>query len=220
MSFPSTLAGRVWLVLSILYAAFFCWYTSFGGPLSEEEIDHYRGIVGEIARLQDDPARVEVWMHFMETDTGDDFAMINVIDMRETPLQVPGVEPGETSDEVVAKYTAPFLGRALLSAAHPVMLGFAASPAIDLWGIEDARHWDQGGLVRYRSRRDLLEHLEWIRAEGGDGIHAFKIAAMEKTIAYPLDPWYQLGDPRFVFGLVFGVIGLSVQAFSKRDATG
>jgi len=219
MFFPSTHSGRVWLVLSLLYMAFFCWYTSFGGPLSEEEIAHYRGVIEEIARLQEDPARVDVWMHFMQADTGDDFVMINVIDMRETPLQVPGVEPGETSDEVVAKYTAPFLGRALLSAAHPVMLGFAAAPAIDLWGLEGARDWDQGGLVRYRSRRDLLKQLESIRAEGGDGIHAFKIAAMEKTIAYPLDPWYQLGDPRFVFGLVFAVIGLSVQAFSARGAT-
>ena len=74
--------------------------------------------------------------------------------------------------------------------------------------------------MRYRSRRDLLKQAEAIREEGGDGIHAFKIAAIEKTIAYPLDPWYQLGDPRFVFGLVFAVIGLSVQAFSERGATG
>ena len=177
-------------------------------------------MIEEIARLQGDPARVDVWMHFMETDTGDDFVMINVIDMRETPLRVPGVEPGETSDEVVAKYTAPFLGQAFLSAAHPVMLGFAPAPAIDLWGLEGARNWDQGGLVRYRSRRDVLEQVESIRAEGGDGIHAFKIAAMEKTIAFPLDPRYQLGDPRFVFALVFAVIGLSVQAFSARDAKG
>ena len=50
-----------------------------------------------------------------------------------------------------------------------------------------------------------------------DAFYAFKIAAIEKTIAYPLDPWFHLGDPRLVFALVFAVIGLSVQAFSRRD---
>ena len=31
----------IWLVLVAIYAAFFSWYTSFGGPLDEEEIAHY-----------------------------------------------------------------------------------------------------------------------------------------------------------------------------------
>ncbi len=217
MSFLRTLRGRVWLVLVLLYMAFFSWYTSFGGPLTEEEITYYREVVEQVT--EGDPARMAVWEHFMRTDTGDDFAMLNAIDMRDTPQQVEGVEPGETSQEVLAKYTAPFLGRAVLSAAHPVMLGQAAAPAIDIWGIEGANDWDQGGLVRYRSRRDLLEQAESIRDEmAGSNIHDFKIAAMEKTIAYPLDPWFQLGDPRFVFALVFAVIGLAVQAFSRRGA--
>jgi len=42
-------------------------------------------------------------------------------------------------------------------------------------------------------------------------IHDYKIAAMEKTIAFPVDPWFQLGDPRLLLALVFLVIGLSVQ---------
>lgn len=218
MSLPTSLAGRVSLALLLLYVAFFCWYTSFGGPLSEEEIAHYRGVIEQVAEAQDDPGRIAVWAHFMETDTGDDFVMFNAIDMRDTPLQIPGVEPGETSDEVVAKYTAPFLGRAFLSAAHPVLIGWAAAPPIDMWGIEGAEHWDQGGLVRYRSRRDLLEQVATIREDGGDGIHAFKIAAIEKTIAYPLDPWFHMGDPRIVLALIFAVIGLSVQVSARQSS--
>jgi hypothetical protein len=65
-----------------------------------------------------------------------------------------------------------------------------------------------GGLVRYRSRRDLVEMA--LAALDSD-IHRYKIAAMEKTIAFPLDPWFQLGDPRLVLALVFAVIGLSGQ---------
>ena len=32
----------MWLVLTVIYAAFFSWYTSFDGPLTEKEIQHYK----------------------------------------------------------------------------------------------------------------------------------------------------------------------------------
>ena len=212
MSLPGNLATRVRLVLFLVYIAFFYWYTSFGGPLTSEEITHYRGVVEKMS--DGDPERIAVWLHFMQTDTGDDFGMISVVDMRETPTQTEGVEPGESSDEVLAKYTEPFFGRVVRSAAHPVLVGSAAAPAIDIWGIEGASDWKQGVVVRWRSRRDILKFMETMGDEAGDNstIHDFKIAAIEKTIAYPLDPWFHLGDPRLLIALVFAVIGLSVQA--------
>ncbi len=194
--------SRVWTVVALVYAVFFGWYTSFGGPLSQEEIEGYLTVLAEAGA---DPERLAVWKQFMETDTGDDFAMLNAIEMRETPLPVEGAEPGESSQQVLARYTQPFLGRALLSAAHPVMLGQAAAPALDLWGIKGAESWSTGALVRYRSRRDLMEQAVYA---GGLDIHDFKIAAMSKTIAFPLDPWFQLGDPRLVLALGLAVLGL------------
>ena len=206
--------ARVWLVLALLYALFFSWYTSFGGPLSQAEIAHFSQVLEDVASP---PERMRTWVAFMESDTGDDFAMLNAIHFRDTPTRVPGVEPGDTSQDVMAKYALPFLGKALLKAAHPVMLGTAAAAPMDIWGIDGADEWSQGGLVRYRSRRDLMEHVEALRdsmreqADSPIHIHDFKIAAIEKTIAYPLDPWYQLGDPRFVLALLFVIVGLSAQ---------
>ena len=216
MSLPGNLAARVWLVLFLLYVAFFSWYTSFAGPLTSEEIAHYRGVVEEIS--EGNPERIAVWQHFMQTDTGDDWGMISVVDLNETPTIIEGVEPGESSEEVLAKYTEPFFGRVVRSAAHPVLVGSAAAPAIDIWGIEGASDWSQGVVVRWRSRRDFLEFAEALLEVSGDStIHDFKIAAIEKTIAYPLDPWFHLGDPRLVFALVFAVIGLTAQVSSRRD---
>ena len=198
--------GRVrwlWLALVVLYAAFTAWYTSWSGPLTPEEVDSH------LARLVEKGAkgeRLALWRHFLETDTGDDFAMLNAIDLRDTPLAVEGVPPGESAQQMLDRYTGPFLGKALARASHPVMIGTAASPALDLWGIEGAERWTTGGLVRYRSRRDVIEMA--IAALDSD-IHRYKIAAMEKTIAFPLDPWFQLGDPRLVLALVFAVIGLA-----------
>jgi hypothetical protein len=47
------------------------------------------------------------------------------------------------------------------------------------------------------------------------GSHEFKVAAMRKTIAFPIDPWFQLGDPRVVLALLLGLIGC---ALSWREA--
>ena len=201
----------IWLILVGLYAAFFGWYTSFGGPLSDEEIDNY------IARLESSepappPERIARLRRFMEEDTGDDFVMVNVIDIYETPLQIDGVEPGETSEEVLAKYMDYMLPELLSRASHPVLYGEAANTAMDLMNAEGMERWTRGAGMRYRSRRDLLEIAG--NSEFADS-HEFKVAAMRKTIAFPIDPWFQLGDPRIVLALLLGLIGC---ALSWREA--
>lgn len=205
--------SRSWIVLGVLYGLFFCWYTSFEGPLTEEEIVHFSSVIENSPGGQD---RLERWQGFMQSDTGDDFAVWNAIDLFDTPKSVAGAGSGETSQQLLDRYSSPFMGKALIRAGHPVMLGFSAGKAIDLWGLEGADNWDQGALVRYRSRRDLLEMFEEI-AEDESGIHAFKVAAIEKTIAFPLDPWFQLGDPRLVFAMLFLIIALLLQLRCNRQ---
>lgn len=211
-------SARVWLVLALLYALFFGWYTSFEGPLTEDEITHYREALRPL--LDADPDSRAAWLRFMETDTGDDFAMLNAIELRETPLSGPGIDPGDDSEEVLARYTRPFMASALLDAAHPLFFGSAAAPALDLWGIEGAAHWSAGGLVRYRSRRDLLEQAVRISQREGPPIHEFKVAAMAKTIAYPIDPFFHVGDPRLLLALLLLVAGLSAQLVLGSAAAG
>jgi len=201
----------IWLVLFGLYAAFFSWYTSFEGPLTDEEIAYFMARI-ESREPAPTPKRVAQLREFMEEDTGDDFVMINVIDMYETPLQVEGVEPGETSDEVLAKYMEYMTPALLRRASHPVLYGGAASSAMDLMNAEGMEAWSTGAGMRYRSRRDMLE-ISFDPAFAGS--HEFKVAAMRKTIAFPIDPWIQLGDPRLVFGLLFALTGCGL---SWREA--
>ena len=205
--------SRSWIVLGVFYGLFFCWYTSCEGPLTEEEIVHFSSVIENSPGGQD---RLERWQGFMQSDTGDDFAVWNAIDLFDTPKPVAGAGSAETSQQLLDRYSSPFMGKALMRAGHPVMLGFSAGKAIDLWGLEGADNWDQGALVRYRSRRDLLEMFEEI-AEDESSIHAFKVAAIEKTIAFPLDPWFQLGDPRLVFAMLFLIIALLLQLRCNRQ---
>ena len=192
----------VWGTLAVLWGVFFSWYTSFGGPLTAEEIARYLHRVEAGDRSSEEVAAIR---SFLENDTGDDFVMVNVIEMHERPTQVPGVSPTDTSGDVLNKYMA-FMWPALLRrACHPVITGSAAAPALDVWGIDGAEQWSSATFMRYRSRRDMLE----IAANPDfQGPHEFKMAAMAKTIAFPADPWMSAGDPRFILALIFSIFGL------------
>ena len=194
----------LWSTLVIIYGAFFGWYTSFEGPLTEEEIAEYIELFEQNEVSGSD---LEVIRRFMEQDTGDDFAMVNVIHFYDRPLQGEGVEPGETSSQVLDKYMQ-YMYPALFSrASHPVYFGSAASPALDIMNAEGMDTWSSGALMRYRSRRDMLEIST---NPSFAGSHEYKVAAMAKTIAFPVDPWIQLGDPRLVFALLLSLIGALV----------
>jgi len=109
----------VWLVIGLIYAAFFSWYTSFGGPLTDEEITHYLGKFEQRSPAPP-PEALDMLRQFLEEDTGDDFVMVNVIDMYDTPLQIEGVEIGESSDDVLGKY---------MAYMYPALFSLPATPS-------------------------------------------------------------------------------------------
>jgi hypothetical protein len=204
-------ATLVSLALVALYAAFLLWYTSLRGPLDAGEVDRYLQLFAQRGAGAEEQQRIR---RFLETDTGDDFVMVNVIELREPPSQVEGVAPGETASQVLGRYMEYMWPALLRRACHPVVLGRAAAPALDLWNLENGRDWSQAGLMRYRSRRDLAEIAT---NPAFSGRHEFKLAAMLKTAAFPIDPWYQLGDPRLVLGLAVAVLVLAIQLVSARS---
>jgi hypothetical protein len=207
----------VWLICGILYVAFFSWYTSFGGPLTDEEIEAYMTKLAE-RTPRPSPERLASLRRFMENDTGDDFVMLNVIDMYETPLQIEGVGPSESSGEVMARYMAYMWPALLARASHPVMTGSAAHTVMDIMNAPGMESWTSGSLMRYRSRRDMLDITT--NPEFG-GSHDFKVASLAKTIAFPLDPWFQFGDLRLLAALFLGLIGCALSWwFAKVPAKG
>lgn len=69
--------------------------------------------------------------------------------------------------------------------------------------------------MRYRSRRDFMDFVTDPRMPDA---HAFKVAAIKKTIVFPADPWFHLGDPRLVLGLLLTTIGFALSwGLLRRD---
>jgi len=189
--------ATIWMLAVVAFGSFTSWYTGFGAPLTPDEIDQYLARI-ELAGETDTESLARL-RTFLEEDTGRDFVMVNSILMRDQPLREEGVGPDESSQQVLDRYMAYMWPALLRRACHPVLAGAAVAPALDHWGIEGGERWSSAGLMRYRSRRDLMEIAA---TPEFNGPHGFKIAAMEKTIAFPVETMIDLGDPRLLLGLL------------------
>lgn len=209
-----TARQKLWLAPALLYAAFAIWYTDFGGPISDEEVDQY---VATMIENGSDPEVIAFIEAFARQDSGRQFLMVNNIDMNENPGDVEGAEPGEDAQSLMARYMEHMFPALLARASHPVMMGNAVYPAMDVVGIEGAEVWDQGAVFRYRSRRTFLDIVS--NPDFG-GKHHFKTAALEKTIAFPIETSLYLSDLRLLLGLVLLTITALLDALwlSRRSS--
>ena len=209
---------KIWVSLLVIYAGFFLWYTDIGGKLDKEEIEFFLEKVEENASANSVDPEVYNSMknsikRFMEEDTGRQFLMVNNIDMDDDPENVEGAEPGESAERLLDRYMEHMYAQLLKRACHPVFAGNAVHPSMDLVGIEGAEIWDRAALMRYKSRRAFMEvvtHPNMLSK------HDFKVAALEKTIAYPVETDLYLSDPRFLLALILIILGLFLQNRVKQ----
>jgi len=75
-------------------------------------------------------------------------------------------------------------------------------------GIDNAEEWGISAINRFRSRRDFIEIL--ITPEFHEK-HEFKFAALSKSIAYPVDPWFQLGGMTTTVALALALLAAIIQ---------
>ena len=213
---------KTWLILGAVYIGFFFWYTDMGGKLSQEEIQifikkHEQNIIndGVSPDSEEFQLRIDLLKKFMEEDNGKQFIMVNNIEMNKNPGDVVGANPGESADQLMSRYMEYMWPNLLKRASHPIFMSNAVYQSMDLVGIEGAETWDQAALMRYKSRRTMMEI---VTNPNMMNRHDFKIAALQKTIAYPVEPFGFYSDMRLIFGMLIAIVGLSIRLFltSKR----
>ena len=187
---------KLWLLPALLYAVFVFWYTDFGGPLSDEEVDEFIEVMTGNGVA---PEKVDYYAQFLRKDSGHQFLMVNALDMNENPPAVEGAPANADANTLMGLYLEHMIPELLKRACHPVIMGDAVYSVIDIVGIEGAEQWTGAALFRYRSRRSFMEIIS-----NPDilGPHDFKLAALDKTIAYPIETSLYLGDPRLLLGLI------------------
>ena len=196
-----------WSLLAAVWLGFTAWYTNLRGPLGPHEVEAYLAQARAQGRAEDGLALLRA---FMEADDGRQLVMVNLLDMAPTG-----------ADAAMDRYMAHMWPALLSRACHPVFAGTAVAPAMDVSGIDEAqggvRAWDQGALMRYRSRRDLLD----IALDPAFvAQHEHKLAALTKTIAVPVSPSLHPADARLLLLLVVLVVGLGADRVAPAQRAG
>jgi hypothetical protein len=205
-------ARIIWVGVLAVYVLFWVWYTGYRGPLTPQEIEMY---MERMQRIEPNPERLAQIRKFLEEDTGRDFVVVNLIKLRDRPLRVGAVTADESSRHVVDRYMAYMTPAMLARASHPVIGGEAAAAALEAWGVENGEGWSLAAVMRYRSRRDLMEIATQPDFQQA---HEYKIAAIEKTIAVPVDPVLQVAGPRVLLALVLITVAALLHLLLARPA--
>jgi hypothetical protein len=201
----------IWAAMAVSYALFLGWFYGSGKPLTPAEIEMYLERL-EVDRGRD-PERLAATRRFLETDSGGEFYMVNLINLRDEPDQVGDVQPGETSQETLARYSSNHMAGALLRrAGYFVVVGAGAADNIEEWGLDHHPEWRRAGVVRYRSRRDLMEIATDPRFI--DAVK-YKVAAIEQTFAFPIDPAMVMVGPKHVAAALLVALGALLQLGSQ-----
>ena len=193
-----------WSVILVLYGLFSIWHGAFEGPLTPAEIDVF---VDKYQALnpEKDTKRIRA---LMESDDGQPKYMVNAIKLYDSPQLVNGKKAGETSAEILETYTQHVFSFLLRHGSYPIYSGNAMFDAVERWGAENVDEWTSGAIVRYRSMRVMMKMST---DPSFRQFHDYKIAAMEKTIAFPTTAMLNLGSLSVYIAFLLIIIGLIAQ---------
>lgn len=198
----------IWSTAIILYVIFWLWYVGIRKPLSDSEVDGY---IDRLRGYENYTSEEIINMkEFLKNDTGKSFVMVNSILLKEKPDQVVGVKPEDTSLKTLIAYHKPFMKMMFKRGGIGIFHGRVAGKSVDVIGIENAEEWRISAINRFRSRRDFMEIITHPTFHEK---HELKFAALSKSIAYPVDPWFQLGGLTTTVALVLALVAALIQIF-------
>jgi hypothetical protein len=171
----------LWSAVALVYAVFWAWYVGLKGKLSSAEVEHYAQRFEEAGIAADKVANLR---QFLAEDDGREWFMINLLELK---------SPKRESAKLLQSYTKTFMAGLFKRGGHPFFIANAQAANIENLHCEHADNWTATGIVRYRSRRDCAEIL--LQTFGSDH-HADKLAALEKTLAFPATTNLLMGSPR------------------------
>ena len=128
--------------------------------------------------------------------------MANLLKFRQKALYPAGNSFGDDPMAANDRYNRAIVPLLLKHGGHPVFLGQVQGRFLHPDGADD---WDQVGIVRYRSRRDMFKMAIEI---AGLGVDLHKWAALEKTQVFPVRPLISLAFVRITVAVILTMIVL------------
>ena len=189
------MSAWIWAAAAVLYLIFLAWYVNWSGPVKADEIDGYIAalVSGDGAETID----AEIIRSFLKEDDGEEFIMQNFVKFPDGNITHPRTGEPAKPLEVVQEYFVPFSKALLARGGHPVFTARKVGGYIDSWKYDPDPGWHATAMMRYKSRRDLVELAADPRFAD---MHVFKTSAIEQTISFPvqLNISFFLGPKFFV----------------------
>jgi hypothetical protein len=191
----------IWTAAAMLYLLFRLWYDGRHRRLSAAEIDAFlTEATPRFAETGNDPAILRA---FLEADDGREFVMLNMVKVAPGQVRDPATGQMVAGAAMLQRYASRFRSVLLRSGGHPVMVGRKVGGYIDAWNCPADPGWTLFGLMRYRSRRDMIRlaaHPDFLAA------HPEKLLGTPMTFSFPTQPMLSLyASPRVTVGLALAL---------------
>jgi len=192
-----------------MYLVFRLWYDGLRKPLTAKEVEEYTRLLEERAGAGDE-VDLAVMRKFLEEDDGKEFIMMNLMQLNPSPMKHPDTGQDAQADSILQEYFRPFMGQVIRRAGHPVIAGRAVGGYLDAWNTPPDPGWHGAGLIRYRSRRDIIELS--LASEKFQDLHKYKVAALKQTISFPTQTQMGLyASPRVTVALALALVAALLQ---------
>lgn len=189
----------IWLAAALVYLAFRLWYDGWRGPLTPQETEHFMRLMeGAPGAEHTDMGTMRA---FLEADDGREFVMCNLVRLHPEPVAHPETGLPASARSMLQAYVGQFVKVLFLHGGHPVIAARKVGGYIDAWACEPDPGWTISGLMRYRSRRDMVllaTHPRFLAA------YPFKLVATAQTFSFPAQvvAAFSLGPRTSVFLLL------------------
>ena len=147
--------GIIWGTALLAYGAFRLWYDNWSGPLKLAEIDAFLAqMAGRFEATGNSP---DVLRAFLAADDGREFVMLNLVKAQLDPVEDPQTGQMVQGFELLKRYSKRFMPVLFRNGGHPGIVGRKVGGYVDAWNTEPDPGWTVFGLMRYRSRRDMIK---------------------------------------------------------------
>lgn len=171
---------KIWILVPIIYGIFSIWYFNWRGPITFEEVDAFMVSFDQVEGSEHTGA--EIFREFLEQDDGSEFVMLNLVQLHQGEVVHPISGDKMSASKLIGEYFGPFARALLKRGGHPVFQARTVGGNMDSWNVDNNQGFGVTGMMRYKSRRDLVE---LILDSGFADAHIYKLAAIERTISYP-----------------------------------
>ena len=147
--------GIIWGTALLAYGAFRLWYDNWSGPLKPAEINAFLAqMAGRFEATGNSP---DVLRAFLAADDGREFVMLNQVKAQLDTVEDPQTGQMVQGFELLKRYSKRFMPVLFRNGGHPGIVGRKVGGYVDAWNTEPDPGWTVFGLMRYRSRRDMIK---------------------------------------------------------------